>query len=259
MSFFINPVHILVGSFLFMVSIPLAAFAFWTTWFAFSVLAARLVYVYLQMTWETTRYVLWDRWVPGQYIESPPVSRRPSRPVTPSGRSPARSSISPSSRGASSTRRRTDSTSSAGPRVAFSGAVLLEPSHKNALERDFEGLGGWRIQDDGRDTTNENAWDSLNARLELQDHHQLQRHHYRSHTHAGSFANSYNFASPPVRLGARSGPHSPGPLTTGATLSPHSPRSRTPTRVRAGPLKTLERQDSYFPLVDSTHIRNIAA
>ncbi|KAK6081065.1 hypothetical protein SCUP234_02749 [Seiridium cupressi] len=253
---FLNPIQIIATLFLALVALPLAFLAGITTWLACWILALRLLWVYAELGLEILRYVLWDRWWPGQYIESPSVSRRSSRPASPSA-SPPRSPISSASpKGGLRSRRRTGSSSSAGsmgPRVAFSGATLLEPS--NALERDFEGLGGWRIAGQG-DAADEHAWGSLNSRLEIPGQH---RHHSRAQTHAGAFSNGYPLGSS-IRTGSKSGSHSPDRLLLTMGQGPRgSESSRTPTRVKVGPFTNLERIDSYFPLAASAQPRKIPA
>lgn len=252
MAFF-NPIQLIATLFLALVALPLAFLACITTWLACWILVTRLLFVYAELAWEIVRYTLYDRWRPGHYIESPSVSRRSSRAVSPIG-SPPRSPEFSSFKGAPRSRRRAgslSSTASTVPRVAFS--ALLEPN-PNALERDFEGLGGWVIHDDGADKADEQAWDTLNPRLETVETH---RHHSRAHTVATPFSSGdYTFGSP-ARSGMMSVSHSPERLTT-TGLSPRSPGSRTPTRTRGvGPLTHVDRSDSYFPL--QAQLRKIAA
>lgn len=252
MAFF-NPIQLIATLFLALVALPLAFLACITTWLACWILVTRLLFVYAELAWEIVRYTLYDRWRPGHYIESPSVSRRSSRAVSPIG-SPPRSPEFSSFKGAPRSRRRAGSISSnasAVPRVAFSGATTILEPNPNALERDFEGLGGWVIRD-GADDPSEQAWNSLNPRLEPRESH---RHHSRAHTVATPLSGNYTFGSP-ARSGRTSVSHSPERLTT-TGLSPRSPGSRTPTRVRVGALTHLERSDSYFPL--QAQLKKIAA
>lgn len=134
------------------------------------------------------------------------------------------------------------------------------------LERDFEGVGGWRVT--GRHADYDDAWAQLNSRLELPLDTQ-RRHHHRSPsgggtTTPGGSAGEYLVMKSPRAM--RSMDTSPdninrrgrverkegGSVKIVSTISPNSSRQRTPTNAAPPPLTTIDSSDgSYFPLVSS--------
>ncbi|KAK0718179.1 hypothetical protein B0T26DRAFT_644683 [Lasiosphaeria miniovina] len=155
----INPVHGLVVPFLCMFTIPLAIFAGITTALAFSVLMFRVAVVYLDIALTLIPQYFVSRSRP-RILSSSAVSgtgnhehqhsySRDGRP-----RSRHSSQVSLASIGTITPIHEDEVT----PLITESG---LTPSV--GMDRDFEGIGGWRLDDDGDDAN----WANINSRLEL--------------------------------------------------------------------------------------------
>ncbi|KAF3767835.1 hypothetical protein M406DRAFT_355727 [Cryphonectria parasitica EP155] len=127
------------------------------------------------------------------------------------------------------------------------------------MDRDFEGVGGWRL--DGKDADDDDAWTQLNSRLEL-PHDPQRRHHHRSPSGGGATtpggAGDYLVMKSPRAARSKDGsPENGGARRDrerrqqGNGMSPNSSRQRTPTNGLAPvppPLTTMDRADeSYFP------------
>lgn len=237
----INPIQLFILPFVFMVALPLALCAGFTTIIAFLILFLRLFVVYLDVGIETLRYLtVGDR--QGRYIHSPIASRRSSPLVSPAAAGSAPSSPDGSSPRNRRRKRRAGSVGSGSisPLGSFDG-VPLTPGM--GLVRDFEGVGGWRLPTgDETDPAEEKAWESLNSRLELPDHH---RHHMRSNSSSAMMLGTSGFGLY-TKMSARNGSTSPEGLRMKTSTSPNSSRSRTPTRTRVGAFTSLD-QDGYFP------------
>lgn len=182
----LNPVYAFIVPFLFIVTVPLAVFAGLTTTVAFSVLMLRVLAAYIDVALSLLP----------QYLS---VGRNKPRPYRPGGRRPPQlqrfaspvptattgttalssSSNSPPSATPTPLRRRRRRRSSS----ALSATSLTPAASETALglmpsigpERDFEGVGGWRLGDDN----DVDVWTTLNSRLELPDkqHHSTRSHH----------------------------------------------------------------------------------
>lgn len=175
------------------VSIPLAFLAYITTILALITLLVRVCVVYLQLS-----LALMQSW----------LLASPQRPRT----KPAFDLVSGNT-GLSSF-----PTTHKIPSRSESHTSLIGVGVPN---RDFEGLGGWRIAEDGQDDA---IWLGLNARLELQaPGGEKQRRHKRS-----------------VSSQSQMTPISPG----GLRISPMQSRNRTPSEARSGP-------DGYFSIQNS--------
>ncbi|KAH6996568.1 hypothetical protein BKA56DRAFT_666773 [Ilyonectria sp. MPI-CAGE-AT-0026] len=227
----LNPVYAFVVPFLFVVTVPLAVFAGITTTVAFSVLILRVLAVYLDVAISLIPHYLGGR-KPRPYHPHPPRLEALNAITTHfSSSSNSTASNTPLRR-----RRRRRSSS------AISGTSLTPAASETALgllpsigpERDFEGVGGWRVADD-------DGWTTINSRLELPD-----KHHAR---------NSHRPPSGPTTPGE--GPclmmksRAPSPETKRTSASPNSSRTRTPSGPRIA-FATKPLVDSYFPMLTAS-------
>lgn len=145
---------------LFLISIPLVVFAFLTTAAAFSTLLFRVLLVYADLAAVLIKTHLLQH--------HPPEPTLPKRPHPSTSGERTRSSSG-------------DSHGSRTPKSAESSGLGIYSV--GSLQRDFEGVGGWRIPNTEGDDV---LWTSMNARLELPasaDGHR--RHHRRSITSGG--------------------------------------------------------------------------
>ncbi|KAI2780812.1 hypothetical protein F4815DRAFT_115217 [Daldinia loculata] len=232
-----SPLQFFIFPFLFFVALPLALCAGFTTILAFMVLFLRLFLVYFDVGLETLRYLLVGH----------PAHRR-----TPSGTPPhSLESSPPSSPEARHRRRRSKmqgsfSSGSATPIGGFDGLALTPTT---GLERDFEGVGGWRLDgvDVDADATDQ-QWYSLNSRLELPD----RRH--RSRSHSGGAVLPGNSGLGLYMEGANaSTAYNPEGLRMYA--SPNSSRSRTPTSSRPRSFTKVD-DNEYFSIVERKHAKS---
>lgn len=242
MAFF-NPLQFFIFPFVFLIALPLALFAGLTTILAFFVLFLRLFVVYFDVGLETLRYVFVGHNQNRRMVELPMSSRRPSLQMTPIG-SPQSAPESPKSQ---RTRRRADSIGSSST-SGHSGLGALATVSNTVLDRDYEGVGGWRLQD-SIDDAEERAWESLNSRLEVPDHH---RHHFRSLSGSGGLY---------MKSDARIGAAGPERLKRTSSSSPNSSRIRTPSNLKLNmePFTSTEPGDSYFPPYASPQLRKVVA
>lgn len=286
----LNPVYGLIVPFLFVVTIPLAIFAGITTTLAFSVLMFRVAVVYIDIVVHMVpQYVTGLRFSPlsrryPNALMAGPTSLS-NRPVSPAGSSSGHSTppltmatnrvIAPVRH---HRRRRTSAASfnSVGSITSIDDNVNgLHGGNKRDsfamvssfnMDRDFEGVGGWRL--DGKHADYDDAWAQLNSRLELPLDTQ-RRHHHRSPSGGGATtpggASEYLMMKSPRAL--RSMDTSPdngnrrgrgrkekdgGNIKVISAMSPNSSRQRTPTNTAPPPLTTIDPADgSYFPLVSS--------
>ncbi|KAH7035610.1 uncharacterized protein B0I36DRAFT_94629 [Microdochium trichocladiopsis] len=237
----LKPFKLLIVPFVFIVAVPLAICAGLTTILAFLVLFFRLFVVYFDLAIDTLRYVLLGRSFDNT---ASPASRSP-HATTPTPSSPTQ--LSPRRR----RNRRDSSTASIRTTGSFDGLPL---SLGSALERDFEGVGGWRLKSADADPggTDDQQWYSLNSRLEMPD----RKHHFR--TRSGGDINPgsrsaiglYGMKAVP-RTGQQS------PEAARMTASPTFLRARTPTGVKQRGLTRLD-QDGYFPPYENRPTRRIA-
>ncbi|TQS33551.1 hypothetical protein Golomagni_06100, partial [Golovinomyces magnicellulatus] len=155
----LNPVNAAIVPFLFLVTVPLALFAGITTTLAFSVLICRVIVVYLDIALSLVNQSLAGVKIPLRLQQAAIRSNSPS---------PTRGQPSLSFR----RRRRRPSSVSVGtitPVHGHDASLGLTPSV--GAERDYEGVGGWRIGDD------DDIWTTINSRLELPDRHATRNHH----------------------------------------------------------------------------------
>ncbi|KAL7797129.1 hypothetical protein V8C43DRAFT_278212 [Trichoderma afarasin] len=232
----LNPIYACIVPFLIVTTIPLAIFAGITTTFAFSVLIFRVFVVYLDIALSLVSQSL-------SHLTESATKAHLRPPRTPSSSSSVHSrnnSVSPS---ASSTllkrhRRRRPSSSvySAGSATPASDIGLgLIPSV--GAERDFEGVGGWRLGDD------DEAWTTINSRSELPD-----RLHDRNHRR--TLSGGPTGATDGGFLMMKGRARSPEKRMV-STASPNSSKVRAPSAPRLG-MPGSNQTDSYFPMTMSS-------
>jgi len=158
---FFNPLYLLVPPSLILVSIPLAIFAAFTTCLAFALLLIRVSIVYFELGIALLR----------SWLVSEPTKRR------------SRGSSSPA-QSPRPHRRRRSSVLSSPPSQEFRRPPLKSDSYITLLgagapDRDYEGVGGWRVEGDEPE---EALWIGMNSRLELPLVGGGQRRHQRSLT-----------------------------------------------------------------------------
>ncbi|KAI0843209.1 hypothetical protein F5Y06DRAFT_257176 [Hypoxylon sp. FL0890] len=241
-----NPLQVFIFPFLFFVALPLALCAGVTTILAFMVLFLRLFLVYFDVSLETIRYLLVGDAAHNRYV----ASRR-----TPSASSPVLSESSrpssPETRQIRRRRRQGSVSISSGTitPVASRDGLAIAPSI--GLERDFEGIGGWRIDnaDADADAADEHQWYNLNSRLEIPD----RRHHFRSQS-GGAVLSGTN------GLGLyMTGANTPAANSTEGVrtyTSPNSSRSRTPTSSRPRGFTKLGEEACFLACYEAKHVDN---
>ncbi|KUJ16814.1 uncharacterized protein LY89DRAFT_684853 [Mollisia scopiformis] len=149
-----NPFYGLILPFLFIFTIPIAILASITTACAFSVLLFRVTLVYIELA-----LAVIPHWLLGGEITAKQLRRTKSLTNTSPGRR----------------KRRRGSTSS----NASATGMLTPVSSDNVMglsagpTRDYEGVGGWRIDNPSDDDA---LWTKINSRLELPADH-VRRHH----------------------------------------------------------------------------------
>lgn len=283
----INPVYALIVPFLFVFTIPLAIFAGITTTLAFSVLMFRVAVVYVDIAVNMVPQYFTGRRVypfPRGYASTllstaEASSNMPPSPVGSGTNSP------PTSRQVvrHHRRRRTSGASLhsvgsitpvddhiSGSGLGLGGSkrssFMMMPSI--GMDRDFEGVGGWRLGGRNPDD-DDDAWTHINSRLELPLDYQ-RKHHQRSPsgggaTTPGGGGNGGEYLMMKSPTSARSQDRSPeksgkrgrdkkdkdggGAKTNGVpvAMSPNSSRVRTPTNTMPPPLTTVAEGDGYFP------------
>ena len=156
----LNPVYSLILPFLFVFTVPIAILATITTTLAFSILAFRVILVYIELAIAVIPHYLLGR----KFTSSKPLQRNISfsNPSFVPGRRRKRRSGSSSS-----------SLSAAGSITPVQGENGIGLSQSIGPTRDYEGVGGWRLDNPSDDDA---LWTSINSRLELPADH-VRRHH----------------------------------------------------------------------------------
>ncbi|KAI3400662.1 hypothetical protein diail_2374 [Diaporthe ilicicola] len=291
----LNPVYVLIVPFLFVVTVPLAILAGITTTFAFSVLMFRVAVVYVDIAVNMVPQYLTGRRVypfPRGYANALLNTTEPSSNLPPSPVGSGSSSPVTSRQVARHHRRRRTS----GASLQSVGSITPVDDHGGAggngnsglfgagskrnsfmmipsigMDRDFEGVGGWRLGG-GRnpEDDDDDAWTHINSRLELPLDYQ-RKHHQRSPSGGGSTTpggggSAGEFLMMKSPRAARSQDRSPekagkrgkekkdkeagAKIGGGSALtSPNSSRVRTPTNTLPPPLTTVTEGDGYFPRV----------
>ncbi|KAK1972486.1 hypothetical protein LZ32DRAFT_101586 [Colletotrichum eremochloae] len=230
----LNPVYAIIVPFLFLFTVPLAIFAGITTTLAFTVLIFRVILVYFDLALSLLPSYITGRPQYLSYTSKSPTSGSPSPSLTPTRRSASRRTRRPSSASAVSVGTITP--------ISENGGLGLFPSV--GIDRDYEGVGGWRLGSGNDDE----LWMTINSRLELPDR-QYQRHHHRSPS-GGPTTPGGGEGYLMMKGGRNRSPESNrGGFTT--IVSPNSSRARTPTNSHIA-FTALDGVDGdYFPSMSS--------
>ncbi|KAL6860475.1 hypothetical protein ACO1O0_004503 [Amphichorda felina] len=229
-----NPVHALIIPSLCVVTVPLAILAGITTTLAFCVLIIRVLLIYLDIALSivpqslsglTSRILL-------KPVETPPIP------------APKLASPSPLRRQYPSNhhrRRRSSASVLSGSTSSISERGLgLIPSV--GPDRDFEGIGGWRVGG----TEDDELWTSVSPRLDIPTRH----HHHHHRTPSGPTTpgdGGYLMMKGRTRSPADRGAH------VRTSTSPNSSRARTPTGPKvAFTGMGISQADGYFALSRNT-------
>ncbi|KAM0257536.1 hypothetical protein ACHAQJ_004350 [Trichoderma viride] len=240
----LNPLYACVVPFLLITTIPLAIFAGITTTFAFSMLIFRVFVVYLDIALSLVSQSLahLTESSSGFLIGSSKTHNH--LPSTSSSSIHSRAnSVSPSASSSAllkrhRRRRPSSSVYSAGTATPASDIGLgLIPSV--GAERDFEGIGGWRLGDDADD---DESWTTINSRSELPD--RLHDRNHRRTLSGGPTTTSTAAEGGFLMMKGRARSPDKRPM---ATPSPNSSRARAPS---AAP--RLGQNDGYFPMMMSS-------
>ncbi|KAI1143054.1 hypothetical protein F5Y05DRAFT_367307 [Hypoxylon sp. FL0543] len=242
----LNPFQLFIFPFLFCVALPLALCAGVTTILAFMVLFLRLFLVYFDVGIESLRYLLVGDPAHTRYVASrrtssaSPVSSESSQPSSPEARHIRRS------------KRQGSISFSSGTATPVVGRDGLAIAPSVGLERDFEGIGGWRLDnvDADADAADEHQWYNLNSRLEIPD----RRHHFRSQS-GGAVLSGTNALGLYMTGANTAAAYSPEGVRT--HTSPNSSRSRTPTSGRPRGFIKLDEDGYFLPCCEVKHVENI--
>jgi hypothetical protein len=156
----LNPVYAIVLPFLFIFTIPIAITASITTFISFSILLVRVVLVYIELALAIIPHYLLGESSKSKSLQTAKFYASPT--------------------GVRRRKRRTSSSSNlscTGTITPVPGDNLLGLSQSIGPTRDFEGVGGWRLDNPSDDDT---LWTNINSRLELPADHG--RRHHRSLT-----------------------------------------------------------------------------
>ncbi|KAK5998250.1 hypothetical protein PT974_00624 [Cladobotryum mycophilum] len=224
----LNPVYAFFIPLLFGITIPLAVFAGITTTFAFSILICRVIVVYLDIAVSlVTRSLIGLTKNKNIYFQPQPSS---------SSSSVNSNTISPSASTTLLRRHRRRRRSSVGGvsagTVTPASEVGLGLIPSVGAERDFEGVGGWRMGDD------DEIWTTINSRLELPDR-QYSRNHHRTLSGGPTTPGDGGFLMMKGRTRSPEKKQSP--------TSPNSSRIRAPSASRFG-FTGMGQSESYFPM-----------
>lgn len=165
-----NPFYAVILPFLFFFTLPVAILASITTTFAFGVLCFRVIIVYIELALAVIPYYLYGAKADPKIIQckrdiyNPPTShvRRKKRRSSASSSQPATGSATP-----------------VPARILKGSESMLGLAQSVGFARDYEGIGGWRLDDSGSD--DDALWTNMNSRLELPANHG-RRNHRRSLT-----------------------------------------------------------------------------
>jgi len=167
----LNPVYGLILPFLFIFTIPIALFASLTTFLAFSILAFRVVLIYIELALAVIPYYLLGTRTTSSLLQRSKDFQN--QPTIPTARRKRRGSTS-------------SSLSATGSLTPVSSETLMGLSQSVGPTRDFEGVGGWRLDKSSDD--DDALWTGINSRLELPADHT--RRHHRSLTGSSMLGDS---------------------------------------------------------------------
>ncbi|KAI0147603.1 hypothetical protein GGR57DRAFT_247983 [Xylariaceae sp. FL1272] len=247
-----NPLKFFVFPFVFLVALPLSICAGITTILAFLVLFLRLFLVYFDVGLETLRYFLLGHKTQTRYGSSQHTS-----PITPISSTTSSPLASPDVATFKKRRRRKRNSSSGSgsltPNGGYNGVSIFTSSV--GLDRDFEGIGGWRLDsvDVDTSTAEEQQWYNLNSRLEVP-----QRHHFRSRSGGAVLTGT----GPLTKAGFARGNSPEGVKFIESVRfipSPNGSISRTPTINKSHPPGAARaNEDGYFPIYEGKHLKKVS-
>lgn len=213
-----NPLHALIIPSFFLITIALAILAAITTALAFSVLLLRALVVYIDILLSL---------IPSRRFQGVPHRPLPRHPSSPTLTSPSRKAAHHRRRRSSASGISGGSTSS----ISERGLGLI-PSI--GAERDYEGIGGWRVGGEQDDE----LWTTVNPKLD--------RHHLRTPSGGGPTTPGEGGY---LMMKGRS-PRTPE--TVVGRTSPNSSRARTPTGPSRFTGMSGEGTGGYFALSRNT-------
>ncbi len=149
--------------FLFVFTIPIAILASITTTLAFSILIFRVLLVYIELAFAVIPFWIFGLKQSGQVLRGSKAFSSP--PSVPARRRKRRGS--------------TNSSLSATGTITPIPGDAMRFNQSIGATRDFEGVGGWRLDNPSDD--DDSLWTKINSRLELPADHG-RRHHHRSPT-----------------------------------------------------------------------------
>ncbi|KAI1369425.1 hypothetical protein F5Y08DRAFT_293279, partial [Xylaria arbuscula] len=217
---FFNPLKFLVIPFVFFVALPLSLCAGASTIVAFFILFLRLFLVYFDVGLETIRYMLLGHATPAGYRSSHSTPAVTPRASSTSMFIPPQTATNTKHR---SRAKRHGSSGLLPPELSLDKFCAISPSV--GLERDFEGVGGWRLDstDGDSDNTDERQWHVLNSRLE----NPYRRHHSRSQSGGAVLSGNTAIQDSSWRPEPMTRSHSPEHTRRSSTASQSSSRTLT--------------------------------
>jgi len=220
-----NPMRIFIVPFLFIVTAPLAIFAGITTFMAFSVLLFQVLSVYFELFLSVFPAYMTGRRSNHQSRDSKAVSPTGSGSSSPITTITTITTTRTTTTGSPQRRRRPSSASivSIGGSTTPTSEAGLGLIPSVGADRDFEGVGGWRVGGDN------DAWRSINPRLEMSDHqHHLGQHSGKGHHRAFSGPSAHGIEGGMLMMKGRT--RSPEKKSQ-RPVSPNSSRARAPIAV----------------------------
>jgi hypothetical protein len=218
-----NPLYAVAPMFIVQVSVPLAAFAIFTTFIAVSLLAFRGLVVYTQLG-----VALLGAWLSPSPSKPVALSLQSQNTPSPERNSPPRNRTRRSSTNTSVTS--SQDTTVPTPRLTQKSGSFTALLGGSELSRDYEGVGGWR---DPGNADEEALWMGINSRLQLPAATPSRRHQ-RRHTGGQSPNQRWSWSPEAFRM------------------SPVQSRARTPNRTAA--TEGCEIGD-YFPIQPTNSLR----
>ena len=230
----LNPVHALTIPSVLLITIPLAIFAGITATLAFSVLIFRVLVVYLDLA-----FSLVPQSLPGLRSQSATTQRVPSS----TSAAAAASGSSPTRRQFHHRRRRSSASGFSGGSTSSLGERGLGLIPSVGAERDFEGVGGWRVGGEEDDE----LWSNVNLKLDMPERSPLigttVRQHHRTPSGGATTPGEGGYL---MMKGRAHSPEAGGMATVRASTSPNSSRARTPTGPRLTFTTGVGQIDGYF-------------
>ncbi|ESZ99112.1 hypothetical protein SBOR_0522 [Sclerotinia borealis F-4128] len=180
--------YVIILPFLFFFTVPIAIFASITTTFAFCLLCFRVVIVYIELALAVIPYYLCRPKTEIKVKQSKRAIYNP--PTLPLRRKNRRSS-------ASGSQLATGSITPIPVRILKGSESMLGLGQSVGFARDYEGVGGWRLDTSGSD--DDALWTNMNSRLELPANYG-RRHHQRSLTSSSLPLEEWKMRSPETTM-----------------------------------------------------------